>query len=383
MQGTSGARMALLGTGLISFVLMGLTQAIFGPALPVFKRQFDLDTAAAGWLISAFWVGCFLGVVVMFLAAGKVGARMGLAATGLGAALLGLGPVWPVVLLGGVFFGMGYGTLAADFNPRVLQAFGPRGPSMMTLLNAVFSVGAIAAPLAFIWMGSDPKPAFLAIAGLAAVIWLGSGSVARAKLGVATATGGFRMHWPTLLFGVLAIGMEAALVGLGPTALMRSGQEEVEAAKLLSLFYLAYLLTRSAMVFVVDRVPAFTIFTGAMVFATLCAAGAVFVSPAVFFPLLGVSGSLFFHGFFVTGTQKMGGDARVAPVLIGSGLFGATVLPLLCAQVVGGMGDRGFFWLVLGWAGVLALGALVSLRAMNRPAEDQAGFSATRPLSVR
>ncbi len=358
--------MALLGTGLVSFILLGLAQAIFGPALPVFQRQFGLDTAAAGWLISAFWVGCFLGVVGMYLGAGKLGPRPGLAASAIGAALLGIGVWWPLVLLGGVIFGAGYGALAAVFNPRILSAFGPRGPSMMTLLNAVFSVGAIAAPLVFVWLGSEPKPTFLAIAALAAAIWLAAGPVSRAAVGAATGKGGFRLYWPILVFGVLAIGMEAALVGLGPTALVRAGVEEVRAAQLLSLFYLAYLVARGVMIFFVDRIPAFSVYAAAVLFAALCGLGAAVVSPAVFFPLLGVSGSLFFHGFFVTATRKMGEDARVAPVIIGSGLFGAIVLPLICAQLIGVMGDRGFFWLIFGWAGVLSVAAFASLREMNR-----------------
>lgn len=366
MQGTESARRALMASGLASFVLLGLAQAIFGPVLPVYQQRFGLETAQAGWLISAFWVGCFSGVVGMFLAAGRAGPRPGLAAAAIGAALMGLAPSWPLVLLGGLIFGGGYGSLAAVFNPRILSAFGSRGGAMMSLLNAIFSFGAIAAPLVFLALGSEPRPTFLAFAALAAVIWLASGAVSRDGVGAATERTGYRMHWPMLIFGMLAIGMEAALVSLGPTALIRAGVSAGDASGLLSVFYVSYLVSRLVLVFVADRIPAFTVYVGAMGFAVVCALGALFLSPALFFPPMGVSASLFFHGFFVTATRKMGSDARVPPVIIGAGLVGAMILPLICAQLIGPMGDRGFFWLILIWAGVVTVASAAVMRQMNR-----------------
>lgn len=366
MQGTSAARQALLATGLASFVLLGLAQSIFGPTLPAYQRQFGLDTAQAGWLVSAFWVGTLLGVAAMYLAAGRSGPRPGLAAAVIGAALMGWAPVWAVVLLGAVLFGGGYGALAAVFNPRILAAFGARGGAMMSLLNAIFSFGAIAAPLVFLALGSEPRPTFLAFAAFGAVIWLAAGPVARDGAGAETARDGYRLHWPLLIFGFLGTGLEAALVGLGPTALIRAGVEAEASSRLLSVFYASYLVARLALIFVADRVPAFSIYVGAMGFAVVCALGALYISPAWFFPPMGISASLFFHGFFVTGTRKMGRDARVPPLVIGSGLVGAIVLPLICAQLIGGMGERGFFWLVLVWAAAVTLGSGALMRQMNR-----------------
>jgi MFS family permease len=362
----SAAQRALLVSGLASFVLMGLAQAIFGPALPVYERIYGLTTAQAGWLISAFWVGCFLGVAGMFVVAGRVGPRPALAASAIGGVLLGASPVWAGVLAGGVVFGMGYGSLAAVYNPRVLAAFGARGGAMMSLLNAIFSLGAIAAPLVFLALGSEPRPTFLLFAGFAALIWLGSGSLSRDGAGASVQTGGFRPHLPILLFGMLAICMEAALVSLGPSALVRAGVVEAQAAGLLSLFYVAYLVARGVLIFVADRIAPFAIYVGAMGATVLCALGAILIDPAVFFVPMGASASLFFHAFFVTGVRKMGSDARVPPVIIGSGLVGAIVLPLLVAQVMGLMGPLGFFWLILGWAGVLALASALALRSMLR-----------------
>ena len=366
MEGTTATRRALLMSGLATFVLLGTAQAIIGPALPVYQQIFALTTASAGWLASGFWVGCFLGVIGIYLGTGRIGPRPGLAASAAGAVMMALAPWWPLVILGGVVFGAGYGSLAAVFNPRILAAYGGRGPSMMGLLNAIFSLGAIAAPLVFLALGGSPRDTLLITALFAALIWQGSGGVARGGAGASEDRTGFRPHWPILAFGVLAIGLEASLVSLGPTALIRTGLEEARAAQLLSLFYVAYLLARTGLVFAASRVPAFTIFALAIGLTAACALGAIVISPVWFFPPLGISASLFFQGFFVTGIRKMGTDARVPSVLIASGLAGAIVLPLACARLMDGLGDRGFFWLVLAVSLAMLAAAVPMHRQMVR-----------------
>lgn len=360
MQGTNATRRALLASGLASFVLLGVAQAIIGPSLPVYQEMFGLTTAGAGWLVSGFWVGCFLGVIGIYFGAGRIGPRPGLAGSMIGALTMALSPWWPLVILGGVVFGAGYGSLSAVFNPRILSAYGARGPSMMGLLNAIFSLGAIAAPLVFLALGGSPRDTLLVTALCAALIWLGSAGVARGGAGASQDRTGFRPHCPILAFGVLAIGLEASLVSLGPTAMIRAGLDEARAAQLFSLFYVAYLLARSGLVFVASRIPAFSIYVAAMALTTLCAFGAILISPAWFFPPLGISASLFFQAFFVTGITKMGSDARVPSVIIASGLIGAIVMPLIIARLMDGFGDRGFFWLVL-VVSAAALGASLAL----------------------
>lgn len=366
MQGTSATRAALLASGLASFVLLGVAQALIGPTLPVYRQIFALTTAEAGWLVSGFWVGCFLGVIGMFLGAGRIGPRPGLAASASGALIMALAANWPLVILGGAVFGAGYGSLAAVFNPRILAAYGSKGPSMMSVLNAVFSLGAIAAPLLFLHLGGHPKEALLLTAAFAALIWLGSGSIARTGVGAAQDRPGFRLCWPVLLLGALAIGMEASLVSLGPTAMIRAGLDEGEASQLLSLFYVAYLVARTGLIFVANRIAPFTIYLGAMACAVVCALGAIFVSPAWFFPPLGISASLFFQGYFVTAVARMGHDARVPSVIIAFGLAGAVMMPLLCARLLDGMGERGFFWLILIWSAAVLAVALPMRRRIGR-----------------
>ena len=94
----AAARTALMWTGIATFVLMGAGQALFGPALPIYQRVLSLTTPQASWIISAFWVGCFLGVAGMYAIGARVTPRGGLAGLALGAVLLALGSsVLPVV----------------------------------------------------------------------------------------------------------------------------------------------------------------------------------------------------------------------------------------------------------------------------------------------
>jgi MFS transporter, FHS family, glucose/mannose:H+ symporter len=359
------ANAGLLFAGVATFVMMGAGQSLYGPALPAFSRLFGVTVAEAGVLVSAHWVGCFVGVGFMYLKGGVVTPRHALAAMAIGAAGVAMLAGWWATLAGAVVFGVGYGMSTAVFNPRVLRAFDDKGPSMLSLLNATFGVGAIAAPLIFVAMGSDPRWSFGLTAGLAAVIWLFAGPAGRA--GAAPVAGGstFRPHWGILAFGMAAIGMEACLIGLGPTALIQAGVAEATAAELLSAFFVVFLLARVVLIFVAHRVAPFALYTASIGAAALCALGAALVSPEVFFVAMGAPAGLFFPGFYVTASGKMGDDLRVPPTIIASGLVGGIGAPLIVAPLMVGMGDRGFFWLVAGVTVTLVVAAVLSLRQMR------------------
>ncbi|MEO6299360.1 MAG: MFS transporter [Paracoccaceae bacterium] len=363
---TSSARLALILVGVASFIIMGAGQSVFGPALPSYERTFSVSTAATGWLISSFWIGCFASVTGMYFLGDRPSPRAGLTAILLGSALLAAAPMWNLTLLGSFIFGLGYGCLTAIFNPRILAAFGARGPSMLSLVNAAFSIGAIASPLIFVWLGSDPKLVFWTLAALAAVCFAAAGPAGRAKAAGTINISGFRLHLPILAFGLVAIGTEVSTAALGPTALIRAGISEPVAAYLLSLFFVAFLAGRVGLVFLAHRLPSFGIYTASTAFICLCAFGCALGQPAWCFPPMGIATGLLFPGYYVTATRKMGPDGRVAPVILASGLIGAILSPLICAQLIPMMGDRGFFWLIGSLTAAVTLLALVSYRSMQR-----------------
>jgi hypothetical protein len=358
------AHVALLFVGVATFVVMGAGQALFGPALPVYGRSFALGEGETGLLVSVLWIGCFLGVALMYFKGAAMTPRHALVAMAFGAAgMAGFG--WWLTLAGALVFGFGYGMSTAVFNPRVMRAFGVYGPSMLSLLNATFGVGAIVAPLAFVWIGSDPAWAFGAVAVVTAVIWLFAGPAGREGAAPAGEVRAFRPHWGILAFGMVAIGMEASLAGLGPTALIRAGVAEARASELLSAFFVVFLLARVALIFVAHRIAPFLLFTVAVGSAAIFSLGAVFVSPSVFFVAMGASTGVFFPGFYVTASGKMGEDIRVPPVIVASGLVGAIGAPLILAPLIAGMGERGFFWISAGIMLALTVAALAFFRRMR------------------
>ena len=357
---------ALLVTGLVSFIFMGAGQSLYGPALPAFARDLGLTAPEAGWLVSAHWVGCILGVAVMFRFGGQITPRIALGLMAAGAGLIASAPGWWGTLAGAVIFGAGYGCATVVFNPRVLAAFGEKGPSMLSLLNAVFSLGAIAAPLVFVALGSSPALSFGIVAVGCAIIALFAGAAGKAQNAATLATQPFRPHWAILTFGMVAVGLEACLIGLGPTALIQAGETEAMSARLLSLFFVAFLAARMALVFAAQYIPSFTLYAVAMAVASGVALVGATISPAVSFVLIGISAGLFFPSFFVTAARKMGTDPRVAPTIITAGLIGGIVSPVLIAQVLEDLGKLGFFWVIAAVAGVTAFAALTVQRSMNR-----------------
>jgi MFS transporter, FHS family, glucose/mannose:H+ symporter len=359
------AHAGLLFAGIATFVMMGAGQALFGPVLPVYVRYFSLSEADSGLFVALLWVGCFLGVGLMYVRGAVIGPRHAIIAMVLGTGGMAASPGWALTLLGGVVFGIGYGMATAVFNPRVMRAFGAAGPSMLSLLNATFGVGAIAAPLVFVWMGSDPVWAFGTVAALLLVIWVFAGPAGRESVAPQGEVRAFRPHWGILAFGMVAIGMEASLAGLGPTALIRAGVAEDRASELLSAFFVVFLLARVALIFIAHRVQPFVLYFAAVGSAAVFALGAVFLSPSVFFVAMGASAGVFFPGFYVTAAGKMGEDIRVPPTIVAAGLVGAITAPLILAPLSAELGERGFFILIAGILVAVSFAALFSLRGMR------------------
>ena len=360
------ANAGLLIAGLATFVLMGAGQSLYGPALPAFSRLFSVTIATAGLLVSAHWIGCAIGVGGMFFVGPRVSPRHVLLMMGIGAAVIATGAGWWTTVLGAVIFGIGYGCATVVFNPRILRAFGERGTAMLSLLNATFGIGAIAAPLVFVALGNNPATTFAICAGMAAVIWLGAGPASKSD--TITETGAekaYQLQLPILGFGLLAVGLEAILIGLGPAALIAAGETEVHAAELLSVFFLAFLASRVGLVFVAHILPSFSLYILAIAGTFISALTAVFFDAGTSFVTMGAFAGIFFPSFYVTAARKMGESPRVAPTIIAAGLVGGIAAPLLLSPWLGALGARGFFWVVAGITSLTLLLALFNRHKMD------------------
>ncbi len=361
-------RLALLATGSAAFAMMGAGISLYGPSVLSYQRLFNLTAGDAGWVLSAHWLGSLSGVLTMFLFPGRIGPRPGLALLAVGGILLGAGLSWALTLLGAVVMGVGYGSLTAVFNPRILAMFGARGPAMLALVNAVFSLGAILAPFAFSLVAENPERLFVLMGALTLLVFFFAGPAARGHTKTAEAGKGFRLNLPILILGAFGIGLEVSLVGLGPTALVRSGIGEATVARLLSAFYLTFLFGRIALIFLAHRLPAYAVFLTGMVGTSLGLLGCALFSPFWFFAPIGIATGLFFPGYYVTGTALLGKDPRVSPFLIGAAQIGAMLLPLILAQFIEPFGALGFFWVTGGLTLVLSVASALFYPSLRRTA---------------
>ena len=357
----SRSRLLLLIAGMTCFILTGALQGVMGPALPLFQSRFAIDTATASWVLSSLGLGGFVSLVILYFLGPKVTPRMALGLMALGAAGLALAPGFPLLVTAALMFGLGFGSAAAMFNQRVLRAFGDRGAAMISLLNAAFSVGSISAPLAFLASGSRPELVFGTVAVVAALtLVIAEPAVPPASATSASPAPGrpFRFHFPILAFGLIGIGIEVSLAGLGPTGLIRAGLTPEEASGLLSAHFLALLVGRLGLTWLAGRLGGFAIYTLAILATAFCGLGAAMVAPGPFFVAMGFFAGVFFPGYFVTAVAKMGDDPRVSPVILATAQIGVVSVPLIVARLLPLMGDRGYFWLVAGAAGGVSLLAL-------------------------
>ena len=358
------ANFGLLAAGVATFVMMGAGQSLYGPALPAFARNLDLSMAAAAWLVSAHWIGCAIGVAFMYFAGTRVVPRHVIATMALGAALVTFGPGRFGAFGGALVFGAGYGAATVVFNPRILRAFGNKGTAMLSLLNASFGIGAIAIPLIFVWMGSNPAQTFGLVALMAVAIWLGAGPAGRTGSASAeTAVAEFHPHLALQLFAVVGIGLEACLIGLGPTALIDLGLSEESAAQHLSAFFTAFLGARVGLVLVAHLVAPFTLYIGAMLFSVACLSLGLIVSPGPFFVIIGLAAGLYFPSFYVSASKVMGDHPKTPATIIAAGLVGGILAPILLGGLLDEIGGRGLFLvLIIAAAGAAAAGMIVRLR---------------------
>lgn len=367
MDQANRQRTVLLVTGCAAFAMMGAGMSLYGPSVLSYQALFSLTTEQASRVLLAHWIGSLSAVVAMFFLPGRVGPRPALFLVAAGAGLLGAGISWAVTLGGALALGLGYGALTAVFNPRILTAYGARGPAMLSLINAVFSLGAIAAPLAFSLASAHPERLFLLVGAITALILLGAGPASRTKAAAAVAGAGpFRLRPLILMFGFLGIGTEVALVGLGPSALVRSGEAQPFAAQLLSAFYLAFLAGRIGLVFAAHRLPPFALYLIAAGLTSAGLWGCALISPVWFYPLTGLPAGMFFQAYYVTGTALMGDNPRVSPLLIGVAMSGAMLMPMALVTTIEPFGPLGFFWVTAAGATALTAGAALAYPRMSR-----------------
>jgi len=360
MSEPAGFTSRLFVTGSLAFVLIGVLGAAYGVSLPAFGRAFGLQPGAAGLILTTHALGGVLAVLAMTAGVRGLSAPVSMGLMAAGAALMAAGLSWPATLAGSLIAGSGFGLIATHVNRSFLNGFGPRGPGMVGLVNAISGIGLIAAPLVFVWVGGNPLVLFAAIAlfalALLALLPRGDGDPAprglpnlrQARMGI-------------LLLNLVSTGLEAALAGLGVTTMIALGWAESDAARLASGFFAAFLLTRLALYWLTRIIPPGLLFLISVIGTALTAGIAALGWPALGFVLSGATVGLAFPSFYVWGARVLGPDPRMAAAMLLSGLAGGAVGPLAFGALLAVVGLQHLFVAVAGLAALLAVAIALTL----------------------
>ena len=176
LEATAGAdRFSLLATGFISFILIGATQAIYGPAFPAFQARFSLSPATVGLLVSFHFIGSFAAILASGVLISRFGYKSVLTTASFilcaATAALALSPSWMLALMFALCIGLGFGLFDAGMNMLFTRVFKPNSAPALNLLNAMFGLGAVLGPLLIALFLPNVLYPFLILAGLSLVVF--------------------------------------------------------------------------------------------------------------------------------------------------------------------------------------------------------------------
>ncbi|MYW64216.1 MFS transporter [Streptomyces sp. SID8379] len=371
----------------VAFVLIGMLQALYGPAVPGLRDEFGLSPAGAGLGLSLHFTGGVAGVLVFNAIHSRISNRTLLGASyalmALGGAGVALAPDWPPALAAAFLGGLGFGGIDYGLNQLFAVGFGSRSTAMLNVLNAHFGIGAVLGPALIAWLGPDGYGyAFGVCAVLSAALILCTGGVRDAA---APATGlksqpvsAQGRLVPRVLIGFLAlyilnVAVEAGVGGWEPTHLETVGHSVTVAASATSVYWLMMTVGRFLVV-------PLTLRYAPEVILTVCAAGMTgclllaLVPGAAPYAYAGVG--LFIAPVFPTGlpwlNRALPGAARAGAWVIAASMIGGVVAPPLLGAGIEASGIHAVPW-VLAALSAASLVATVRLKVRTRTAVAHKG----------
>ena len=331
--------------------LAGLGTALLGPILPLLARQWQMQDAQSGLLMTAKFCGAFLGgVTVQRNLRRSLVVGMAAGVVGFGGFAYAAGMAWGLVAL--FVGGYGLGQLITATNILAGRRFTRHRGSALAALNFSFSLGAMLSALLAAWL----LPVFAlrtVLVGFAGMFGLGAGWLlvelrgggAEVELLPETpveAGGEERgLGWRTYLyFAVLLVlygGLETCLSGWLTTYALRYGDKTLVVSEYTTLLlWMALTVGRAGSSVVMLRVGEQVVQRISLVLAAVFTAGLAVahtaVGIAVCAVLLGLSLAPFFPATFALLMAERPTARQAGVVLAVSGL-GAAALPWLMGVV--------------------------------------------------
>lgn len=369
MSSNPGFASRLFVSGSAGFLLIGVYGAAVGVVLPEFTRVFGLSDGAVGLFPAVWGLGS-----VLIVAAGTMGvrgltARLSALLLALGGVLIATGAGWLPTLLGAFLAGAGFGITASHVNRAFLTGFGPRGPSMVGLVNAINAIGLVAAPLLLVAAGGSPRLLYAALAMFAvacmALYPAREDGFAGALRGLPP-LGRREIGLLALITGSTVI--ESGLAAFSALALIALGRAADHAYLLVSAYFAAFFLGRLSLYWLTRHVAPERLLLAAAIGAACGAALAMGGLAEAGYVLTGAFVGIAFPSAYIWQARLLGPDPRMASSMVLAGLTGGVIGPVLFAAVLGVAGVANLFLLTTIVAAVLSLAIIRSLSQNAPPA---------------
>ncbi|MFC6017015.1 MFS transporter [Plantactinospora solaniradicis] len=364
-----------------AFAMIGLQQALYGPAIPQLRTEHGITAAGAATALSVHFAGAIIGVLAMPLARrfGMADGRFmswSLVGVAVGCVAFPLAPVWPLALVAAFVAGVGFGGIDGGVNQVFTEVYAESGHGMLNLLHGCFGVGAVAGPIAigllpgYGW--SFVGCALLAVlAGPALRTASGARPAPVPNRPARRAIGQRRWLAPLggavslgfLLFFMLHVGLETGAAGWETTHLIATGLSESTAATATSGFWLAFTASRFAVVPLCRHFSARTIVIACTGLTVLAAAATLLDGLApIAYALLGVAvGPLFPTGLAWLAQHR----PALTPTVVALSMVGGIALPPAIGLAVGVFGPAAIGWAMITLA-VAGLGTVIGLARVRR-----------------
>lgn len=378
---TAAQRRHLLLTGFLAFIVVGGSQALYGPSFDAFRARHGVGAGAVGLVVSLH----FLGSIVTNLASGALirrwGYRRPLAAfascLALGAFTIGIGPSWTWVLAGALLVGLGYGVLNVAVNLLFARGFERGAAPALNVLNAMFGLGAALAPALVALSSPRLAPPYLATAGLALVVAVSSLRLATPPPTRAQRAGGGPLNAAAVGFVMLFFMYVATEVGTSAWATdhLTPHHGLDRAAFVTSLFWAAITVGRLVVAPLSALVPPHALVLGAVSVAAVAALATRLVPVAPWaYLLLGLSLAPVFPTALAWLQRAFPARAeQLTPFALAGGMLGGVATPPLVGLAVAARGSDVVPTVLFALAGGLLL--LVVALVARSPLRASAGAS--------
>ncbi|WP_067798809.1 MFS transporter [Actinomadura formosensis] len=331
----SGGRPGFAPALMILF-LIGVSQASFGPLLPLYNDRFGVDTPRSSLLITGYFTGSLL---VMLMASlirlpGRRFFPFSLTLYAAGNAGLFLSPWLEPAVASASVTGFASGGLALYTNTAFARQ--ERGVSLINLLNGMFAAGTIVGPLAAGWSIGTGRPyGFLAVT-LGVIFcyrisrlhsWPAGGE--SRPPGASSGTSISRFIAPFLLLYLCYGVLETGVGGWAATHLQSQGFSAANAARILAAFWAGTAVAKFAVPCYAARTPERKIILlGLAGTAMALALAAVPHASVIAYAATGLAlGPVFPTG--LAWLVRLGGDRRAVGMASASSMVGSTLLPIL------------------------------------------------------